>query len=73
MDNEIGEEYLTPEEVVALTKGTVSKHQLAQRRYLGQTPKWLAPTPRRILYRRSDVIAWLEGSERTRTDEPVSA
>lgn len=67
------DELLTPDEVSALTKGTLSKTNLAQRRYLGLPPTWLKPTPKTVLYKRSVVEAWLNGSERTQTGEPVSA
>lgn len=62
------ETYLTAEQVCQLVPN-LSKSNLAQRRYKGLPPKFLAPTPRTILYRESDIIAWLESSERTGTAE----
>jgi hypothetical protein len=40
---------------------------LAQLRYLGRGPKYLNPTPRKNLYRRSDLDTWLNSSERLST------
>lgn len=66
--------YLKPADVVGrwpfLTIG-----QLAQLRFngaaeRGEGPKFLKPTPRTVVYREADIIAWLEGSERTGTAEP---
>lgn len=53
---------LTPREAAAYARLTVG--QLAQLRYLGRGPVYLNPTPRRILYRRSDIDTWLYASER---------
>ncbi|MBO0979905.1 AlpA family transcriptional regulator [Microbacterium sp. SD291] len=61
-------EYLTAEQVCEIVPG-MTKGNLAQLRFKGTGPKFLAPTPRRIVYRRADIIAWLEGSERTSTAE----
>ncbi|GGA72413.1 hypothetical protein GCM10011490_23990 [Pseudoclavibacter endophyticus] len=60
--------YLTPEQVCDRFPG-LTKGNLAQRRYKGLAPKWLSPTPRTILYRESDVVAWIEASERTITGD----
>jgi len=67
------DEWLTADEVSEMTKGALSKTTLAQRRYLGLPPTFHKPTPKTVLYRRSVVEAWLKGSERTQTGEPVSA
>lgn len=56
---------LTPGEAAAYARLTVG--QLAQLRYRGHGPVYLNPTPRRILYRRSDLDSWLYASERTST------
>ena len=61
------ENYMTAADVVEATKGTVSIGSLAQRRYQGLPPAYLKPTPRTVLYRRSDVEAWLEDSLTTGT------
>lgn len=58
---------MTDVEVSELTQGMVSKSALAQLRYRGQGPAFLKPTPKTVLYRRDDVVAWIEGSLRTTT------
>lgn len=59
-------EYLTPEQVAGIAPGfTVGA--LAQMRYKGVGPKYLKPSAKRVLYRRQDVVDWLEASERTGT------
>jgi len=35
---------------------------LAQMAYLGHGPKYLRPTPKSVLYRRSDLDDWLDAS-----------
>jgi hypothetical protein len=60
-----GDPLLTPGEAAAYARLTVG--QLAQLRYRGQGPVYLNPTPRRILYRRSDLDSWLFASERQGT------
>ncbi len=64
-------QYLTPAQVHErwpfLTVGL-----LAQLRYVGaaergEGPKYLKPTPRRVVYRELDLVEWLEASERTGT------
>lgn len=63
------DELLTPREAAEYSRMTVG--QLAQLRYLGRGPVYLNPTPRRILYRRSDVDAWLFASERRGTSKQL--
>lgn len=63
-------EYLTPDQAAALIPG-MTKQALAQKRYLGTGPKYLKPG-KRVLYRKADVIAWLEASERTWTGEKAA-
>ena len=67
------DELLTAEEVSALTKGAVTVDNLRMRRFKAQPPVFLKPTPRTVLYRKSDVIAWLDGSERTGTAAAVAS
>lgn len=59
-------EYLTPAEAAAMIPG-MTKSALAQRRFMGNGPKFLQPSPRKVLYRRADIIAWIESTERTQT------
>lgn len=58
--------YLTPEQVCEIIPG-ITKAGLAQLRFTGTGPKFLKPTPKKVLYREGDVIEWLESSERTST------
>lgn len=65
--------YLKPADVVGRWP-FLSIGQLAQLRFngaaeRGEGPKFLKPTPRTVVYREADIIAWLEGSERTGTAE----
>lgn len=60
------EKYLTPAQVCELAP-SMTKANLAQLRFKGRGPKFLKPTPKTVLYRESDVIAWLEASEQTIT------
>lgn len=62
------DEFLSPAQVCDVVP-QLTKGLLAQLRYTGRGPRYLAPTPRTIIYRRSDVIAWLENSERSSTAE----
>lgn len=67
--NDLGEkmdEYLTPAEAVELVPG-MTVAGFAQLRFTGKGPRFLKPTPRKVVYRKADVIAWLEASERTST------
>jgi predicted DNA-binding transcriptional regulator AlpA len=57
--------YLSPEQVSEWTQ--ISVAALGQLRYTGRGPKFLKPTPKTVLYRESDVQAWLDASERTST------
>ena len=63
------ETYLTPEGVCEQVFPGMTVNHLAQLRFQGKGPRFLRPTPRKILYRLSDCIAWLEASERTSTTE----
>lgn len=58
--------YLSPDQVCELIP-RMSKTNLAQLRFTGRGPKFLKPTPKTVVYRESDVIAWLEASEQTIT------
>ena len=60
------ERYLTPDQVCELIPG-MTKSNLAQLRFTGKGPLFLKPTPRTVVYRAADCIAWLEASERSST------
>ncbi|MBT2474228.1 hypothetical protein J7E68_06460 [Microbacterium sp. ISL-103] len=64
------DEYLTPAQAIDVIPGMTVAH-LAQLRFTGAGPKFLKPTPRKVLYRRRDLIEWLEASERTSTAQAV--
>lgn len=66
------DKYLSPEQVCELMPG-MTPGALAQRRFIGLSPRFLKPSPKRVLYRESDVIEWIEGSERTQTDRAAVA
>ena len=68
MTTAVEEKYLKPAQVCEIVPGMTTSN-LRQLRYLGKGPKFLKPTPRVVVYRESDIIAWLEGSERTGTAE----
>lgn len=58
--------YLTPQQVHERWP-FLSVGNLAQQRFTGSGPVFLKPTPRTVIYRERDVVAWLEASERTST------
>ncbi|GAB2572402.1 hypothetical protein GCM10027033_29970 [Leucobacter ruminantium] len=58
--------YMTPDDVADLIPG-MSRGLLAKLRFQGDGPKFLKPTPRTVLYRERDVVAWIEASEQTST------
>jgi hypothetical protein len=64
--NMVRERYLAPAEVCEMIPG-MTTNNLAQLRFTGKGPKFLKPTPRTVVYREADVVAWLEASERTIT------
>lgn len=60
-------EYITPAEVCALVPG-LTVGQLAQMRYTGQGGlKFYKPTARKVVYKRSEVLEWVENSARLST------
>lgn len=60
------ERYLSPKEAAALIPG-MTVALLGQLRFQGKGPKFLKPTPRKVVYRERDLLEWLEASERTST------
>lgn len=65
------EAFLQPEDVSRLTG--VSVAALAQLRHRGSGPKYYKPTPRKVIYKQSEVLAWIEGSARTGTTSTAFA
>jgi predicted DNA-binding transcriptional regulator AlpA len=58
-------DFIQPAEVTELTGLSIAA--LAQLRHRGQGPRFYKPTPRTVLYKREEVIAWLEASAQTAT------
>jgi hypothetical protein len=54
------EEFIQPTVVREITGLTIAA--LAQLRHQKKGPKFYKPTPRTVLYKRSEVIAWVEAS-----------
>jgi len=57
---------LTPREAAEYTR--LTRESLAQLRFRGVGPRFLKPTPRVVLYRRSALDAFLAASERRITE-----
>ena len=53
--------YITPDEVCEIIPG-MTKGNLAQLRVTGKGPSYRKPTPRTVIYKESEVIAWVEES-----------
>lgn len=60
------EPYISDDDVVSRMPG-MTKGNLAQLRYTGKGPKFYKPLPRVVLYKWSDVQAWIEGHAQMRT------
>jgi len=65
------EDFIQPSTVGEITGLSVAA--LAQLRYQGKGPRFYKPTPKTVLYKRSEVIAWVEASAQTRTGSPAFA
>jgi len=64
------EEFIQPAVVSDMTG--MSTGALAQLRYAGGGPRFYKPTPKTVLYKRSEVIAWVEASARDCTSSSPS-
>ncbi len=62
-------DYIQPEDVAELTG--MSLKALGYLRWHGGGPRFYKPTPRTILYKRAEVLAWLEASAQTKTGVPA--
>lgn len=62
------QETATSKEVAAYLRTTPGV--LAQMRYLGTGPKFITVGRRKVIYRWSDVYAYLDANTRIRTDDP---
>jgi len=54
------DEFILPAAVGEITG--LKTGALAQLRYMGRGPRFYKPTPRTVLYKRSEVMAWIEAS-----------
>lgn len=61
----MNEDFMTPSVVTEITG--MSERTLASLRYTGTGPRFYQPTRKTILYRRSEVLAWVEASAKTRS------
>ena len=61
----MSEEFIQASTVGEITGLTVTA--LAQLSYQGRGPCFYKPTPRTVLYKRSEVIAWVEANAQTRS------
>lgn len=62
-------DYLTPEQVYEIIPG-MTKGKLAQLRLVsGKGPKFYKPTDRTVIYKRCEVLEWVENSVMTGTAE----
>jgi predicted DNA-binding transcriptional regulator AlpA len=66
----IMDDFIQPAEVTELTG--LSSGALAQLRYQGTGPRFYKPTPRTVLYKRSEIVEWLEASAQTVTRRSTS-
>lgn len=66
------EKYYSPDQVCDLVPG-MTKNNLAQLRFTGRGPRFLKPSPRKVVYAASAIEAWLASSEQTQTGQAVSA
>jgi len=66
------EKFDSPEEVCEYVPG-MTTNLLAQMRFRGDGPPFIKPSPRKVVYRRSAVEAWLQALEQTTTRENAAA
>jgi predicted DNA-binding transcriptional regulator AlpA len=64
------QEFIQPAEVTEITGLSIAA--LAQLRYQGRGPRFYKPTPRTVLYKRAEVVAWVEDSAQTSTNRAHS-
>lgn len=64
----VDQDFITPAEVSAITGLSIAA--LAQIRFRGTGVRFYKPTPRVVLYKRSEVIAWIEAGVQTQTGQP---
>ncbi|MEV8252388.1 AlpA family phage regulatory protein [Rhodoglobus sp. NPDC076762] len=65
------DEFIRPATVVEITGMSIAA--LAQMRTRGRGPRFYKPTERTVLYKRSEIMAWLESSAQSCTAPRVVA
>jgi hypothetical protein len=65
----VPDRYLSPEQVCDLIPG-MTKVSLQELRKKGRGPAYRKPTPRLVVYREDDVLAWVEQSRVDTRDQP---
>lgn len=71
MDATDDEDWLSIDEAAAVAH--LSRSSLAQLRYRGGGPTYYRLSGKTILYRRSQLIAWMDGCAHDRTGHPLIA
>ena len=66
----MSEEFVLPIIAAELTGLTVGG--LAQLRYTGRGPRFYKPTPKKVLYKRSEIIAWIARTRACRLGRRLS-
>jgi predicted DNA-binding transcriptional regulator AlpA len=67
---DIEDEWLTLPQAAELMRMT--KATIAQMRYRGNGPKFYRLSAKTILYKRSEVLSWMESRAYTRTDDVLA-
>lgn len=65
------DDFIQPATVSEMTG--LSIRALGQLRYMGGGPRYYKPTHKTVLYKRSEVVAWIEASAHERTSTPSFA
>lgn len=63
--------FIPPREAAVLTG--IPLGTLAAMRYEGSGPRYYKPSPRRVLYKKAELIAWIEDTARLKTGATVHA
>lgn len=62
-------DYLTPEQVCEIIPGMTKGKRAQLRLVSGKGPKFYKPTDRTVIYKRCEVLEWVENSVMTGTAE----
>ena len=63
--------YLSPLQLTEMFPGTTTGYW-GQLRYLGKGPRFLKPSPKKVIYVEADVMSWLASKEMMTTDQSPS-